>query len=96
MNIPDTINGVFEFVGGLFAFYNCYTLFKDKQVKGISLTAASFFTIWAWWNMYYYRVLTQDCSFIAAIWMAIPSTIWITLAVYYKRNEKELKQWDMI
>ena len=44
--INDFINGIFEFSGGLFLWLNVIRLYQHKSVKGVSLLAFSFFTLW--------------------------------------------------
>ena len=46
MTIADTINGSYEMLGGVALAWNCVTTYRDKEIKGISLSAMVFFTSW--------------------------------------------------
>jgi Ca2+/Na+ antiporter len=82
----DLINGLFEFVGGILVFLNCYRLYIDKEVKGVSLYACLYFTAWGLWNCYFYPVLGLSISFIGALVITIANILWVSLAIYYTRK----------
>ena len=85
MNIPDFINGSFELLAGFFIFKHCLCVLKDKQVKGVSLLAVLFFTLWGFWNLFYYPHLDQMLSFYGGIFVVIANSIWLYLLVKYKK-----------
>lgn len=89
MSWADTVNGFYEMVGGIFMLVNCVKVYKDKQVKGISLASAAFFCSWGYWNIYYYPSLHQWVSTLGAILMTLFNTIWIVMAIYYTRKNKQ-------
>lgn len=91
MSIPDVINGTYELLGGVFLLVNCFKLLKDKEVKGISITASAFFTSWGYWNLYYYPSLNQWFSFAGGILIVAANTWWVYLAIYYARKKKLAK-----
>ena len=66
MTWADTTNGIYESMGGLFMLANCVKVYKDKEVKGISLLSMLFFTSWGYWNLYYYPSLSQWMSTVGA------------------------------
>ena len=84
MTVPDLINGLFEAGGGILCWLNVIQLFKDKEVKGITLSAATFFGFFSAWNMYYYPHLDQYLSLMGATFLLIGNWMWIFLAMYYK------------
>ena len=86
MNIPDVINGSYEFLGGIFMLLNCIKIYHDKKVKGISILSMAFFSSWAWWNIYYYPHLNQWISFIGGLLIALTNTIWFVMSIYYSRK----------
>jgi uncharacterized membrane protein YfcA len=88
MTIQDCINGSYEAIGGAFLLINCLRLYKDKEVKGITLSAAFFFSTWSWWNLYYYPHLNQWMSFYGALLIAASNTLWIAMAIYYTYFKK--------
>ncbi len=88
MSIPDAINGTYELLGGFFLLANCVRLIKDKEVRGVSIFAAAFFTSWGGWNLYYYPSLNQWCSFYGGLLIVTANTWWVSLAIYYSRKKR--------
>lgn len=88
MTWADTINGSYEMLGGLFLLHNCYRLYRDKEVRGITLTSATFFSTWSWWNLYYYPSLNQWVSFFGGLLIAITNAMWVIMAIYYTHRNK--------
>lgn len=86
MTWADTVNGGYESVGGIFMLLNCIRLYKDKEVKGVSLIPAAFFCSWGYWNLYYYPSLNQWASTWGAALMTLVNTVWIGQAIYYTRK----------
>ena len=84
----DVLNSCFEFTGGLFVLLNCIRLHRDKQVRGISLMAVGFFTVWGFFNLAYYPSLSQWASALGAGGVAAANTIWLLQIMYYKRRER--------
>jgi uncharacterized membrane protein YfcA len=83
----DLINAIFELGGGLLITLNCIQLRKDKQVKGVSIPVVAFFSVWGFWNIYYYPSLGQTLSFIGGIIIALANTTWVIMAIYYARKK---------
>lgn len=86
MQWADIVNGLFEFVAGFFLFLSCRQLYKDKKVKGWSLSTQTFFTSWAYWNCFYYPHLGQWMSFIGGFAVMATNTAWTAMAIYYERK----------
>lgn len=80
---PDLINASFEVLAGGILTLNCWRLFKDKVVKGISPISVIFFTSWGVWNLYYYPYLSQPLSFWGGILVVGANGVWIVQMVYY-------------
>jgi len=95
MTIGDVVNGLYEFVGGFFVLYNCVRLYKDKEIKGVSIIPTAFFCTWGIWNLYYYPSLNQWLSFSGGLSVSIANITWVLMAIYYtkkkKKKEKEVK-----
>ena len=89
---PDIINGLFEFISGLFMLTNIIKLVKDKTVKGYNWYSVVFFSFWGGWNLFYYPSLDQYFSFIAGIFLFLINIIWVGTVWYYKIREKKLKE----
>jgi hypothetical protein len=91
MQIPDLINGLFESVSGLMLWINVRQILRDKAVKGIHWIPTLFFTIWGYWNLFYYPHLNQWLSFAGGLIMVAGNTTWIVLMIkYWKRSRNPL------
>lgn len=88
MVVADLINGTYETMGGILLFLNCIRLYKDKEVKGISIFTTAFFASWGFWNLVYYPHLHQWLSFYGGILVVTANTTWVAMAFYYKRKSK--------
>lgn len=85
---PDLINGLFfEALGSLMICVNIYRILVDRRSRGVSIWSVSFFTLWGYWNLYYYASLGQWWSFTGGMAMVVSNTIWVTLLFYYWRRE---------
>lgn len=89
MTWPDVVNGFFELAGGAFVALSIRRVVKDKSVRGVSLHAAVFFAAWGYWNLFYYPHLGQWFSFAGGIGVTACNTVWVVLALWYKRQEKK-------
>lgn len=81
--LPDLLNGLFEALGGLMILNHCRVLFKDKEVKGVSILSTCFFTSWGLWNLFYYPHLDQWWSFAGGVVIVCANALWITLMLWY-------------
>lgn len=87
MTIPDAINGSFEALAGLMIGNHCRTLYRDKQVRGVSLLSTCFFAAWGIWNLYYYPHLGQIISFLGGLSVSTANAVWIGMMIYYRKRE---------
>jgi hypothetical protein len=89
MNIPDLINGCFEF-GAAFAIgLTVLQLYRDKEVRGIHWLTVAFCLAWGVWNMYYYPHLGQLWSFGAGLAVLAVNVIRLWFMAVYIRRQKE-------
>lgn len=86
--IPDLINGSFEFLAGFFVLGHCFRLYRDKKVRGVSITAFIFFTLWGYWNLFYYPHLNQWWSFFGGLSIVTVNTIYDVMLIYYILKER--------
>lgn len=86
--MADFINGSFEFLAGFFILNHCWTVYRDKAVRGVSVISVIFFTAWGFWNLYYYPSLKQIWSFYGGISIVFTNILWISLILFYRRHEK--------
>jgi hypothetical protein len=82
---PDLINGFFETCGGIMLLLHCRRLYQDKEVKGSSPWAATFFMSWGYWNLYFYPHLGAWASFFGGILVVAVNTLWVGMMTYYIR-----------
>lgn len=82
---PDHINGCFEFIGGVLLLLNCRRMYRDKEVKGMSIWPVMFFTSWGYWNVFFYPSLEQWWSFYGGLMVAVANTLWISMILYYRK-----------
>ncbi len=84
----DMINGTLEFAGGLFILLSVVKLHRDKIVRGVSLVHASFFSVWGYWNLFYYPHLDQWMSFAGGVFIVATNTVWIIQLLYWTDVER--------
>lgn len=87
VDYPDMINGLFEFCGSIVLWRSVYVMYKDKGYLGIHWLTVGFFSIWGYWNMYYYPSLDQWLSFTGGLSITLANTIWLVQMLYYGRKE---------
>lgn len=84
---PDLINGCVELVGSVFTWRNAYQLYRDRKVSGVYWPATAFFTLWGFWNLYYYPVLGQWFSLAGGTMLSLGNAAWLLcLALCTKGN----------
>ena len=88
INLQDAANGCFELLGGAFILFSIFKLVNDKKVYGVSWIHVLYFTLWGYWNLYYYPHLGQWWSLIGSIGVVVTNTLWVVLLVYYSRGRK--------
>jgi hypothetical protein len=79
----DRINGGFELAGGFFTVLHILRVLADKSVAGVSITTVLFFTLWGFWNLYYYKSISQRWSLVASYFITSMNVIWVSLLIYY-------------
>ena len=87
MNVPDTINGLFEFCGSIVLWLNVLQTYRDKGYRGVTVWSTFFFSAWGYWNLYYYPSLNQWLSFVGGCAIVAANTVWLALMLYYGRTE---------
>lgn len=86
----DVINGLFEFAGATASCLNVLQIYKDKMVRGVSLPATALFSLWGFWNLYYYPHLGQWASFAGGVSIVAINTIYVGQMIYYGKFQKSL------
>ena len=92
MTYPDLINSFFEFGSSYFIGTNVVKLYKDKEVKGVNITPTVVFSLWGFWNLFYYSHLDQWASWFGGMALVIVNMVWVVMAVYYTRHAEKPPQ----
>jgi len=86
MQVPDLINGVFELGGGFLLLLDVFRMYKDRVLKGVHWGPRVFFTLWGYWNIYYYPHLGQWISFVGGLFIVAVNTLWLGMTLYFLRK----------
>lgn len=85
MNIsPDIINALIGIILSAAQALNLYKLHDDWDLKGVSLTSCSIFTIYGLWAIYYYNSLNQQYSFYISMVSGLFVTAYLALAIFIR------------
>lgn len=82
-NNVDLINGIFNFLGGFLCWVNVYSLYRDKQIKGIHWLPTVTFGFWGIWNLIFYSHLMLWYSFFGDLNLTLANVVWLWLLVQY-------------
>lgn len=85
--IPDLINGTFELLGGFALWQNVKRIKQDQKVAGVNWQVTLFFTLWGFWNLFYYPSLSQWASFAGGLNIVAANSAWLFYAIKYKNNK---------
>lgn len=86
MSWQDSVNGMLELLGAVAVFGHCLRAFRDKCIRGASLWATAFFSLWGFWNLFYYPSLGQWASFTGGLALVLANCFWLALMVLYRKN----------
>lgn len=86
MNSPDLITGLFELVAGIAIWLNVKEVYEAKEVRGVNWFSMAFFTLWGYWNLWYFPHLNQWFAFAGGIAPVTGNTVWCYLAWKYNRK----------
>lgn len=84
--MPDKINSLFCALGAVFVMMHCWRLHRDKQVRGVSITAAVFGICWAGWTVAYCAILAQWVSTITNACLLLADILWVGMMLYYRKQ----------
>lgn len=88
MSWPDAVNSVFEFLGTPFVLVSLIKVIRNKNSNGVSYLTLLFFSVWGYWNMFFYSHLEQWLSFTASIALALTNTAWMVAVLYYRKGRR--------
>lgn len=87
----DHINGLFELASGVLMWLNVKALINDGQLKGVKIAPALVFTLWGYFNLFYYPSLHQWWSLVGGCLLVLANTIWIGIALLFWWDDRK---WD--
>lgn len=83
----DVINGGFELAAGFFVLNHCRVLYAHKETRGVSLASSAFFTLWGFWNLYYYPALNQPLSFYGGLFVVAANALYVGMMISYRNRD---------
>lgn len=87
----DQVNAIISVIGSGFLWANVYSLYKEKEVKGVHWGSVAFFTALGFWNLFFYSTLHQWYSMVAGVSGVVANIVWLGMAVWLRA-----KKWDTI
>lgn len=85
--MADLMTAAFTFGAALFLLLNIRQLLVDKVVKGVNIYTIAYFTTWGYWGIYlFYALPNMALTVLASIFLAIAYSVWLGLAIYYKKK----------
>lgn len=86
----DLINGAFEMGGAILnATTSVRALIRDKEIKGFSPLPLVFWTLWGFWNIFYYPSLDQMFSFFGGLAVVSVNCVYLALILRYSLKPLE-------
>ncbi len=79
----DLINALFEFGAALCLGRNVAQLRRDKRVQGVCVSSTVFFTLWGYWNVWFYPSNGFILSCVAGLLVVAANTAWVCLVAAY-------------
>jgi len=83
MQLPDLINGIFEFGIAIPLAKGVMMLRSDKIVRGFYWPTIAWTTAWGLWNLYYYPHLDQWLSFVGGLLVVSVNLTWLAHVYWY-------------
>jgi len=80
---PDIVNSGFLLTAGFFILFSVVKLYKEKEVRGVSLIHAGFFSVYGFWHICFFSLLEQWWSIIGGVFSTTINTVWVILLIYY-------------
>ncbi len=85
LDFADLVNGSFEMLGALFIAFSVLKAHQDKRIAGVSYVHAGFFSVWGFWNLFYYPHLDQWWSFWGGLAIMSTNAFWLGQLIYYTK-----------
>ena len=85
----DYIMAAFQLGACFFLCLSIGAVFRDRQLKGVSVWMIAFFTVWTIFGTYNWYALEQFWSYVTSVLMGILYCIWLSLAIAAKREQND-------
>lgn len=86
----DYVNGTLEFGGAIVIAMSVRNIIKQKYATGVSPWQFGFFSVWGFWNIFYYPQLGQWWSMVGGVAVVSMNTLWLALYIYYEHKMRKL------
>lgn len=83
---PDHINAGFEAAAAIILWLNVRRLWRDRELKGVSVVPTLLYFVWCLWNLYYYAHLGQTLSWYAGFGVGLANITWVGLALWFQKG----------
>jgi hypothetical protein len=83
----DFINAFFNWIAAYFVFINALDIHRKQDVAGHTYPSAIFFTLWAFFSIFYFWGLEQYWSVVPTIAIFITNAYLLAMVVKYRRKE---------
>ncbi len=80
----DYVMASFQVGACSFLCLSIYAIFRDRELKGVSVWMIGFFLLWTIFGTWNWFTLHQFWSYVTSVLMGILYTIWLALAVASK------------
>jgi hypothetical protein len=91
---PDHINAAFEGAAAIILWLNVRRLWRDRELKGVSVLPTCLYFVWCIWNLYYYAHLDQMLSWWAGWGVGAANLSWVCLALWFRRKATPRDSWN--
>ncbi len=88
----DIVMAGFQVGACFFLCLSIYTIFRDRELKGVSVWMISYFTAWTVFGTWNWYLLGMFWSYVTSVLMGVLYMIWLALAVA-TRNEMKARSW---
>lgn len=86
MTFLDVTNSAFEAIGAFAAWTDVRRIRRDKVVAGVYWPFRVVWSVWGFWNLYYYAELGHVWSMLFGAVLAVGNSVWAVHAWRYSRT----------
>ncbi len=90
MTLQDMGNAFFQVAGGCMVWLNVRQLWLHKHVRGIHWLSTCVYTVWGFWNLYFYSHLSLWASFWGGMLVVSGNLTWVCLLLHFRTKRTEI------